>query len=59
MCMQERLELYRRSQDDRAKAVAQEEAERRQRQADARHAQQAGKERRRIEVYALNVVMRM
>ena len=51
--------MYRRSQDDRAKAVAQEEAERRQRQADARHAQQAGKERRRIEVYALNVVMRM
>lgn len=56
---QERLEAYRRSQDDASKRAVAEEASRKARRADERTCAQALKERRRTELYALNAVLRM
>ena len=57
--LQERLEAYRRSQDDASKRAVAEEASRKARHADERTRAQAQKERRRTELYSLNAVLHM
>ncbi|KAG2430961.1 hypothetical protein HXX76_009927 [Chlamydomonas incerta] len=54
---QERLEAYNRAQKETTRAAEAEEAARRQRHADERNRHNLAKERRRVEIYALNALL--
>lgn len=58
-CSQERLEAYRTAQDDKTKLVAAAESHRRRCIANVREEARLGKERARVEIYAINAILRM